>query len=148
MVVFAFTISAWVFPTAYDDGCIVRKGTLIPSPFNFFMNTDGTLGLRAGHTVQTGAWRTVETLSLATWHHVAVTWAHGSEPVFFIDGSAAVTTEIDAADGDPAPDDEITGQPVQVNVTVLYPYLGVPVDDICEPDITVVDPALYVGSPP
>ena len=97
----AFTIMTWVQPTV-NGGIILRKGNTSTARFNFGMNSQGQLYLRTGYSGQSGAWTTTSTLPLNTWSHVAVTYSFGttSDPVFYIGGTQAQSTEIQVPMGD------------------------------------------------
>jgi hypothetical protein len=94
------TISMWVHPTdfAADRAVFSFGGTLTADYFRIRVNTDGTV--RAAFIDSgTNQWTvdSVDTLSAATWHHIAFTH-DGIEPNMWIDGvkqTLSYATDVD-----------------------------------------------------
>lgn len=110
----SFTLCAWIFPTQYG-GIIFRKGQGSEAYFNVFTvaqsglgDNSGVLGVRAGFSQQAGAWRTLRTITLNQWHHIAISYTPGNRaavPSMFIDGAREVVTQKYAPLGEGLTDD-------------------------------------------
>lgn len=100
----SFTLIVWVRPSA-NGGIIVRKGNTSTGRFNFGVNAQGQLYLRAGY-VTPGSWQTVSSLPLNAWSYVAVTYSFGTanDPVFYIGGQQAASSKTQAPSGDAVAD--------------------------------------------
>lgn len=83
------TIEAWVYPTTKAHPVfIISKGLQLATlGFAFYIDVDGRLTMRMGHTIMADSGAL--TVPLNRWTHVAVAWdiiAEGANTSFYIDG--------------------------------------------------------------
>jgi len=90
------TISAWIFLNGWGQG---KEGRIYDKEAIrlFSDENDASLTFEMAFPGQDGRWRTpTDSLSLSTWHHVAITYDRSSDandPVMYIDGVSQTVTE-------------------------------------------------------
>lgn len=94
----AFTAMAWIRPTE-NAGLIVRVDETNPAVWNFGIDSDGALYLRTGHMGTQGVWKTVASVPLSMWNHVAVSYDFLGEPTFYLNGQIVASVKVQAPSG-------------------------------------------------
>lgn len=97
----SMTIACWINMDTLSSLAewICTKNSATTTKKSFFLSSDAggaALQFAAGWDSSAGQWRCVAP-SKSQWHHVAVTYNHGSstaDPIFYIDGAAVSSTEI------------------------------------------------------
>jgi hypothetical protein len=102
-----FTVSAWIKPRGFGEvnlGRIVNKrnpaGT---AGWTLFLTGKGSALFRQAFNVAGGGWITpINSVTLNTWQHVAVTYDSAStanRPIFYINGKLVTTSVADSPSG-------------------------------------------------
>jgi chitodextrinase len=106
----SITIASWIYVRSTTSrGIIVAKGSdSSQARFGFFVGTDASIRFSSGFST-VGTWSSpAGSLSLASWHHVAVSYIFGNTtitPKLYIDGVAQALTVVSTPSGAPTPDD-------------------------------------------